>query len=285
MTNRISEEDMFYSRSKYQNWHIDDDIVNALKEFKSSHYEGAYVEFGIEYRKSDNIDIIKKYSDNSLIFLNRCFLAIQFLTRFVKLSDIDSKYISDNQINKNHIQLLNNLYFSESDEIEEYDGYAIQTADKRPFGNSSYEYDILNIMQPNHDREYDLSDNWRESPERKIAQESYKKVMDLAKHVISTFPIKFRNFEYAYDARNLTNRNQIEYHNHNWTPAISEFRDISMLRYLKEIDGDRQVEQISNLFFIVNTDNSGELNSDWSNQLVDAVFRKIREDRINGILN
>lgn len=235
---RINSEDLFYSYSPYENWYISENIVNAIKEIKWSYKEGCYCDKVLATVESDNIDIVEKYRDklSSSDFYNRCGLALQFFTRHILFEDLSQDFIEKNNVKEYHIKLINKLYFDEGqyynwfdDELAPDDSIVISTADKRPFGNSSIEYDIFEIIEAKRTN----IDPYESDEVRKKCWTSYDEMLEILILLCKEFPMKFRNFDRISRKRSYPDY-QSKYGNHNWIPSISEFRDIKINKILNE---------------------------------------------------
>ena len=229
MLNRVIDfDDFFYSRSQYLNWEITDKIISAMKELKSSYYEGGYVEKGIHWLVESNFDVLDKYRGNidRNAFMSHIGVSMQLLTRTVRMSDVVSY---NSEIHNYHIELINRLYID-----HDIQDNAIYTADKRPFGNSFIEGDIFDhYLKDEYERanEEDKDMEFRDI-HRNDSDRVYNEVLELAKFIIQTCPIRFRNFTYyGYDKDKL-NKSQLEYYNHSWAPSVSEFRDLKISEIL-----------------------------------------------------
>lgn len=235
---RINSDDLFYSYSPYTNWHISENIVNAIKEIKWSYKEGYYCDKVLVTVESDNIDIVEKYRGelSSSDFYNRCGLALQFFTRHILFEDLSQDFVEKNNIKEYHIRLINKLYFDEGqyhnwfdDELAPDDSIVISTADKRPFGNSSPEYDIYEIIEPKSvTQEYDVNEEVR-----KKCWTSYDEMLEILILLCKEFPMEFRNFD-RVSREKVYPDYQSKYGNHNWIPSISEFRAVKIDKILNE---------------------------------------------------
>lgn len=239
---RINSDDLFYSYSPYTNWHISENIVNAIKEIKWSYKEGCYCDKVLATVESDNIDIVEKYRGelSSSDFYNRCGLALQFFTRHILFEDLNQDFIEKNNVKEYHIKLINKLYFDKreyrdcfDDELAPYNSIVISTADKRPFGNSYIEYDIYEIIEPrsflnDYDDEVDINDELR-----KKCWRSYDEMLEILILLCKEFPMEFRNFDRISRKKTYPDY-QSKYVNHNWIPSISEFRDIKLNKILNK---------------------------------------------------
>lgn len=237
---RINSEDLFYSFSNYKNWYIPENIVDAIKEINWEFKEGVYCDKVLVTIESNNADIIEKYRGklSSSDFYNRCGLAIQFFTRHIRFEDLDADFIEKNNIQKYHLDLINKLYFDEGtyqdwfdDELAPDNSIIISTADKRPFGNSSIEYDIFEIIDPIRARS-DI-DPYENEDIRKKCWVIYDEMLEILIQLLNQFPMSFRNFE-RISKEKVYPDYQKKYFNHNWTPSLSEFRDIKINQILDE---------------------------------------------------
>lgn len=225
---KINPDHVFYSRG-YTEWNILQSTVNALKEFKSKLIDGNYCPNVLIYAHDDNIDVIDKYRDSMSRedFFNRCAINIQFFVRTIRLRNLTNDFISENNILPYHISLINRLYL---DEVYAYDwglsgdNGIIVSADKRPFGNSYIEGDILDELA----KYFHFNDAYLRFT-RLSTWGIYGEVINIFPKLVKLFPMEFRNFT-SIDwiaAKNL-NSLQSEYYNHNWAPSISEFRDLKI---------------------------------------------------------
>jgi len=242
---RINSDDLFYSYSPYTKWHISENIVNAIKEIKWVCKKGYYCAKILATVESNNIDIVEKYRGelSSSDFYNRCGLALQFFTRHILFEDLSQDFVEKNNVKEYHIKLINKLYFDEGqyynwfdDELAPDDSIVISTADKRPFGNSSIEYDIYEIIDPKiacrppHGalQEYDVNDEVY-----KKCWNSYDEMLEILILLCKEFPMEFRNFD-RVSREKVYPDYQSKYVNHNWIASISEFRDTKINKILNE---------------------------------------------------
>ena len=241
---RINAEDLYYSYSPYSNWHISENIVNAIKEIKWSYKEGHYCDKVLAAVEIDNIDIVEKYRGvlSSSDFYNRCGLALQFFTRHILFEDLSSGFIEKNNVKEHHIKLINKLYFDEGqyynwfdDELAPDDSIVISTADKRPFGNSSIEYDIFHSTYLRERFNYESSkvDPYENEEVRKECWVLYDEMLDILIELCKEFPMEFRNFD-RISREKVYPDYQSKYANHYWIPSISEFRDIKINKILNQ---------------------------------------------------
>lgn len=237
---RINSEDLFYSYSPYKNWHIPENVVDAIKEINWEFKEGSYCDRVLVTIESNNTDIVEKYRDklSPSDFYNRCGLAIQFLTRHIRFEDLDADFIEKNNIQKYHLDLINKLYFDEGqyqywfdDELAPDNSIIISTADKRPFGNSSIEYDIIETIDPKTDYERSPHEN---EEIRKKCWIAYDEMLEILIQLLNQFPMRFRNFDRVSKEKVLYPDYQAKYYSHNWIPSLSEFRDIKINQILDE---------------------------------------------------
>ena len=221
---QFSPEEIFY-RGNPSSWHINENCVMALKELIPSYYEGGYVDQGVEYRKTDNEHIIEKYrgSTDSENFMIQCHIAAQFMVRTMRLKDFPQELVQNFAIKDYHISLINRLYY---DGIQ-YDDYSIMnTADKRPFGNSYMIGDVYEELQRlGYEEPDDSGESLSKEQEDKLYK-IYEEVIEISKMLLKEFPMYFREFQFCdYKSRDKLSTFQVEYYEHNWSPDISEFRD------------------------------------------------------------
>lgn len=238
---RINSSDLFFTDSQYKNWYLPENVVNAIKEIKYVFKEGTYCDRVLATIESDNIEVIEKYRDklSSSDFYNRCGLALQFLTRHTFFEDLSQEFIEKYNVKKYHISLINKLYFDEgqyqdwfNDELAPDGSIIISTGDKRPFGNSSIEYDIIKIIEPKKD--LDLYGN---EELRKKCWIVYNEMLEILIEICKEFPMKFRNFDRISRGKSYPDYQHKYFnhnYNHNWIPSLSEFRDIKINQILDE---------------------------------------------------
>jgi hypothetical protein len=225
----VKPGEFFYSFAKHSKWHISQDSVLAIKELKPVFYEGYYVDRVLSFRIDDNESILDKYRGklSRTEFMSHIGINIQLLLRTVKMENIPPYFIHKMNLQDYHIKLLNRFYI----DFNDYEQDAIDSGDKRPFGNSSIESDIVEIWKPEIN-ELDDYGSFYEDNRDKIWQ-IYNDVLDLAVLVISKFPMDFRNFiKVEYPQIESLPDFQRKYYNHTWAPDISEFRDIKIEKLL-----------------------------------------------------
>jgi hypothetical protein len=224
---RIDHDIIFYGFDTIKKWNISEDVVNTIKKIKWKSEEGCYTKILVS-TEIDNIDIIKNYCGefNSSDFYNRVSIGIQFLTRHIRFHDLDEDFIKNNSIEQYHIDLINRLYFD-----EEFDDFVIiSTPDKRPFGNSSIEYDILDVLYPGQ-----KDSDKRRKEEIEKCWIVFDEMFNILIKLFKEFPMEFRNFvsfnNVEFDKISLE---QKSYYSHGWAPCISEFREIKINNILNE---------------------------------------------------
>ena len=221
----IDPHEFFYAKGQYPIWQNTDKIVSAMGELTPEYYDGAYVDKGLNWIGENNIDVIDKYRGkfDRKVFISHIGIAMQLLVRTVRMRDIPIYYVHKFKVRDYHIELLNRLYL----DYELYDD-AIFTGDKRPFGNSWLEGDIFeHYKREEYDKcQEDGTDDEFLKKNGHEAIQVYNEVIELAKFVIQTYPIRFHNFQYfGYVDRDKLLEPQREYYSHGWAPSISEFRD------------------------------------------------------------
>ena len=226
----VDSSRFFFSHAEYSKWEISNNVISAMKELVASQFDGAYVEKGLCWEESRNEEILDKYRGqyDRNVFLSHIGIAMQLLTRTVKMHHIPKEVIDKLGIKDYHIKLLNQLYIDH----DNYDN-SIGTGDKRPFGNSNYVGDVLDVYNPGRYEDDDIDDDY-ENDNRDIAERIYNEVIELARIVISLYPIDFRNFNYCdYTTEDTLMDAQREYVNHNWVPSVMEFRNIKIDQILQ----------------------------------------------------
>jgi hypothetical protein len=220
--NRILADEIYF-RGAISNFTITPEIRSALKKLKYKYYDGVYVDKGLSWTLSDNIDVIKEYCPSDMkfeVFLNHMSIACQFIVRTLKMEHLSQEYIKEHDIKHYHINLMNRLYIN----YESYDDIHIHTADKRPFGNSYMIGDVAEEM--GHSRK-DLNDS-----NDQLYLSVYHKILDLTIYVIKEMVVPFSVWVFVGDMRGdkklriqMTTL-QEKYYNKNWTIDITEHRDM-----------------------------------------------------------
>lgn len=208
----------------------DKDIENIYKLKSSSDEESGYYHPMITWKLEDNPHISNEYE------LSRLSIAMQFISMIGDVNEDLVKKHDLNALGRYKLILLKSLYIDGGDEPN------IQTAYKRPFGNSSVLSDVMDvatfcgIMPAIDDENY--------SKYESIAQEYLENFMNfLVEFFNGGFTLKWRSF--SHQDNKFFNREKIRSDWENiglkkcWrtTHYIDEwFVDISELREIKIVD-------------------------------------------------
>lgn len=155
--------------------YFDSTICNILKELKFNYKtKGNYSKRVLVCRIEDNIDMIKKHCINEKdadLYFMRCFPAIAFVTRKIKIPD---EFIEKNDVKPWHVSLIRRTLFGLSISNNKQWSYTnseceIYLGDKRPYGNSNVCGDIAEEyfkFNPNEEITYEgYKFKWKDSEE------------------------------------------------------------------------------------------------------------------------
>ena len=234
---QLTLENLFFRNTESLNWEIKIEHINALKNQIPTFVKGGYCDR--VFTLSDK-DIYEKYKPSNISlenFMHDISISLQLYVRTLRISDLSEDFIKEFEVKDYHIYLINTVYFNcyTSDTL-------IEIGDKRPFGNSWIEGDILEEVEPNfNDQEIneDGLSNYEKNEDyyNTLAWKVYDEVMVIFTNILKEFPIKYRYFEHIdyHTIESMDNDNlQKQFFNYNWTISKVYLRDEFINRILND---------------------------------------------------
>ena len=221
------------------NWEIKIEHINSIKHQIPVFIEGYYCP---KVLTLSNKEVFEKFkpSDIELIdFVRDTSISLQLYIRNIRISDLSESFIKEFGIKDYHIKLINSIWFNCD---TEYGRMNLEIGDKRPFGNSWIEGDILEEVEPgfnDEEQEEDGVSKYEKNEEyyNNLAWKVYDEVMDIFINILKTFPVKYRYFEFMdYKVCDLLSNDSLQrqFFNSNWTISKVYLRDDILNRLINE---------------------------------------------------
>jgi hypothetical protein len=173
--------------------------IRKLKSYRSD--ESGYYSTMLQWRYSDNMDIVSSPEE-----LSRLFVCMQFITMIGKMND---NFISKYNVKEYHSNLVKLVY------LEFYDGgdNCVTMGFKRPFGNSYVAGDIADeIRRCGIDGAYDEESDEVEEEFCEIALQEFINILD---NFMKEFEMGFCSFKRLV-SEDLSNRRSFDRNTENW---------------------------------------------------------------------
>ena len=212
------------------NWEIKIEHINALKHQIPVFINGYYCS---KIFTLSNKEVFVKYKPNNIElidFVRDTAISLQLYVRNIRISDLSESFIKEFEIKDYHIKLINRIHFNCD---TEYGKTNLEICDKRPFGDSWIEVDILGEVESGFNYKKQDEDGISKYEENKeyynnLAWKVYDEVIVIFINILKNFTIKYRYFEFMdYKVCDILPNNSLQrqFFNYNWTISKVYVRD------------------------------------------------------------